>query len=60
MANVVEFRRKDDLEFRQGDVLVRGKDESQLFVLAVEEAGNCAMLVPIEPRGFPRDRKSVV
>src|ERR1019366_6821797 len=61
MAEVVTFRAKDgknDLEFRRGDVLVRGKDESQLFVLAVEEGGNCAVLVPIEPRRFPGQVKA--
>jgi hypothetical protein len=55
MADVIPLHRKDgkiELVFCQGDVLVRGKDESQLFVLAVEEGGDCAVLVPIEPQRF--------
>jgi hypothetical protein len=60
MAEVVAFRRKGngELEFRQGDVLIRGKDDSQLFVLAVEEGGNCAVLVTVEPRRFSGQVKS--
>jgi len=55
MAEVIPLHRKDgrnELEFRQGDVLVRGKDDSQLFVLTVEQGGNCAVLLPIETNRF--------
>lgn len=56
MADIVKFKKGERPVFQLGQTLEKGNE--RVFVLAVEDGGNCAVLVSLEPERSPlRPRK---